>query len=291
MEGKVFKQKCLLFGLLWFSLWGLVWPAQAYFLVLVQENGPGYAFVGEKVQWLLFRGEPFQGVVRDLLPPKAFMFLPNGKREPVALSIVNIKDYATGKERRGYRPHYTPTQKGDYYLCLVSTPAFVQETGEVWQEYTKVALHVTTETAWQRPVGLKAEIIPLTRPYGLESGALFRGRLVYQGKPVKDALIQATLYHGVFIPSKALPSVQKGQIDAARMYLSVRTDQNGLFALGLNQPGWWLISARLPQGYTTLGGQKFPLILRASLWLYVFPPFSPQGTFPKIKALPPKPLE
>ncbi len=279
----------------WWSLaiyfWALVLPAQAYFLVVVQENGPGYASVGEEVKWLLFRGEPFQGIVRDLLPPKAFMVLPNGKSEPVALSIANIKDYATGKERRGYRPHYTPTQKGDYYLCLVSTPAFVQEIGEVWQEFTKIALHVNTETAWQRPVGLKAEIVPLSRPYGLESGALFRGCVLFQGKPVKDALIQATLYHGIFIPSEDLPSNPKGQIDFARMYPSVRTDANGLFALTLNQPGWWLISARLPQGYSTLGGQKFPFIIRASLWLYVFPPFVPQGTFPKIKTLPPRPLE
>ncbi len=266
-------------------------PAQAYFLVLTQENGHGYATVGQEVRWFLFRGEPFQGIVRDLLPPKAFMALPNGKKEPVALSIVNVKDYATGKERRGYRPHYTPTQKGDYYLCLVSQPAFVQEVGEVWQEFTKVPLHVAVETSWPKPVGLKAEIIPLTRPYGLEAGAVFRGQVLYQGKPVKDALVQFTYYHGYFLPQKDLPKQQGGDTDLARMYPSVRTDTEGLFTVYLNKAGWWLISARLPQGYTTLGGQRFPLILRASIWLYVWPTFNPQGTFAPIKPLPPRPLD
>jgi len=274
-------------------LWGLLCPqANAYFLVVVQENGHGYGQVGKEVRWLVFRGEPFQGVIRDSLAPKAFIVLPQGQRQPIALSIINLKDYSSGKERRGYRPHFVPSLKGDYYLCLISPPSFVPGLGEVWQEYSKVALHVDTETNWAKEVGLKAEIVPLTRPYGLEQGTLFRGQVLCEGKPVAGVLVQSTYYHGVYLPVSILPKGPGGKPDSARMYMSQLTDDSGRFALCLPHTGWWLISARLPHGYTMLGNQKLPLILRASIWLYVYPPFTPkEGSFPPIKALPPSPLK
>jgi len=276
----LFRKKILGVALLFWGL--LVLPARAYFVVVIQEKGGGYALRGEVVRWLIFRGEPFQGLIRDLRAPKAFIVSPTGEKSRIPLPVISLKDLSSGKLRRGFHPRYVPTERGDHYLYLISEEDFVPGTGEVWKEFTKVPLHVEEETDWKRPVGLKVEIVPLTRPYGLESGAVFAGKVLLEGKPLKDILVQVTRYYGMFLPQEALPKDDQGKVDRPRMYLSVRTDEEGRFVVALNQPGWWLISARIPHGYTILAQQRFPLILRASFWLYVKKPFKLEQTFPRI---------
>ncbi len=273
-----------------FSLVGIVvlWSlsAKAYFMIPIQQEGQGYGVRGKTVTWLLFRGEPFQGIIYDLKPPKAFINTPDGKTDSVSLSRIQIKDYQTGVKRYAFLVTYTPVKKGDHYLCLISQETYLPELSEVWQELTKVPLHVEEENSWDRAIGLKLEIIPLTRPYGLMSGQLFRGKLLYEGRPASEVLLQITHYHGFFIPRDTIPRDTFGNPDYPLMYLSVKTDENGYFSVSLNQPGWWLISARVPNGYTNLGLQRFPLILRGSLWVYVAPLVKPGGQFPKIGPTP-----
>ena len=277
------KKKACLWIIFFF---GLVATAKAYFLVVIQEKGGGYATRGEKISWLVFRGEPFQGLVRDLITPKAFMRTPQGGKDPVAFTVIELKDYKTGKKRHAFYVRYTPTQEGDYYLCLLSQKTYIPELNEVWREITKVPLHVESEKAWEIPVGLELEIVPLTRPYGLTAGQIFRGKVFSQGTPASHVLVQVTHYHGLFLPWEALPKDAYGKLDRPLMYLSLYTDDNGTFSVALNQPGWWLVSVRVPQGFVTLANQRFPLFLRGSLWLYVRPPFVPQGSFPKIVPTP-----
>jgi len=37
------------------------------------------------------------------------------------------------------------------------------------------------EEGWDQPLGLKAEILPLTRPYGLWAGNTFCGKALFNG--------------------------------------------------------------------------------------------------------------
>ncbi len=276
------KKILFLVGLIFF--WSF--SVQAYFMIPIQEKDKGYGMRGKTVTWILFRGEPFQGIIYDLKPPKAFINTPDHQTAPVTLSRIQIKDYQTGLKRYAFLLTFTPIKKGDHYLCLISQEHYLPELNEVWQEFTKVPLHVEEESSWDRPVGLKLEIIPLIRPYGLMSGQIFRGKLLYEDRPAPGVLIQITRYHGVFIPRNAIPRDAFGNPNYPLMYLSVKTDENGYFSVSLNQPGWWLISARMPHGYTNLGLQRLPLIIRGSLWVYITPRVKPSGQFPKISPIP-----
>jgi len=40
------------------------------------------------------------------------------------------------------------------------------------------------DEGWDREVGLKTEIVPLSKPYGLYAGNVFQGMVKLDGKPV-----------------------------------------------------------------------------------------------------------
>ena len=46
------------------------------------------------------------------------------------------------------------------------------------------------EEEWDQEVGLKAEIIPLTRPFGVSAGNVFRGLVKFNGKPLPGADVE-----------------------------------------------------------------------------------------------------
>ncbi|WP_022852974.1 DUF4198 domain-containing protein [Thermodesulfatator atlanticus] len=259
-------------------------PAYPFFLTVVGEDGLDYGNKGQEKVWLVFRAEPFQGIVYDVKAPKAKIFTPSGKFEPISFWRTKIKDHATGKKRYAWKARYLPTKIGDYYLVLHSDPTLIPGTYEVWEEIVKVPFHVEREGSWQKNLGLKAEIIPYNRPYGITKAGLFRGRLLLDGKPLSQTLIQVVRFNGVFLTGKELPQDRLGKRDDARMYYSLYTDENGDFSLTFPQEGWWLISAKIPFGNHRIGNSTYPMFLRASMWLYVYPPFElPEGA-PKIKA-------
>lgn len=51
------------------------------------------------------------------------------------------------------------------------------------------------EKGWDVPLGLKMEIIPLTRPFANYSGNIFQGRVLLDGKPVPGAEVEVEYYN------------------------------------------------------------------------------------------------
>ncbi len=258
-------------------------PARGFFLTAIQEKGQGFALKGEEVFWILFRSEPFQGVIYDLKAPKAYVILPSQKKEPVALRRTKVFDYAKGQKRYAWVAHYLPTIEGDHFLVLETDPTLVPRVNEVWKEYVKIPLHVAFGRAWEKELLLPAEIVFLSQPYGLEEGALLRGKVIFQRKPLPQVLVQAVAYHGCYLETKDLPHNAFGRVEASRMYQNFFTDENGIFTVAFPHAGWWLISARIPSGNYKLGELTYPFFLRASVWIYVFPRFKVPEKAPLLK--------
>ncbi len=273
-------KKWILGGLLGFFFWAC--SCKAFFLTAVQK-GEGYALKGQLVKWIIFRCEPFQGRLYDLKLPKAELYPLGGKPLPVSLRRIKLEDLDTGKKRYAYQAQAVLEEEGDYFLVLSSEPTLVPGTTEVWQEFVKVPLHLGREGAWDQPLGLPLEIIPLTRPYGLRSDVPFTGVVLFQGRPLPKVKVQVVPFHGVFISSKALPQDPWGQVDYPLMYQSTFTDQKGEFVVGFTQEGWWLISAAVHVGNHRLGGRAYPLFLRINFWLYVRPGYKVPEKAPRLR--------
>lgn len=264
-------------------LWIWVSPARGFFLTAIQGKGQGYARRGEQVTWYVFRTEPFQGLLYDLKLPKVEIYAPGEKPTPLSLLRIKLRDPATGKKRYAYKAHFVPKKEGDYFLVLSTEPTLVPESNEVWQEFVKVPLHLVREGAWDQILGLPIEIILLTRPYGLTLGVPFRGRILFQGRPLPGAKIQVIPFHGAFIPPQALPQDQWGQTDYALMYQASLTNEEGEFITGFAHEGWWLVTVAVSFGQYRLGPNSYPFFWRASLWLYVKGVYQPPENAPKLQ--------
>ncbi len=148
--------------------------------------------------------------------PGLYMVVYAGNPEPVQLDPQKFNDYlgqeglekiAELREKRG-------------------------ETGaparEIFSRCAKALLAVggsTTGSGWDRPLGLRLEIVPEANPYMLQGGGKLPARLLYQGKPLPGALVVAF--------TKDRPAAK----------VSARSDGEGRVALELDRPGTWLVKA------------------------------------------------
>jgi cobalt/nickel transport protein len=235
---------------------------------------------GEQVTWQYFWGHPFEMIIFDAPEPKFFMATPEGKKDPVVVQEISLKDQESGQERKAFEIEYTPAKPGDYYLCLEAQPVFIPEEKTLWQDFVKEIWHVMAEKGWDKRVGLEVEIVPLTRPYGWPAGSVFKGRALFRGRPLKGALVEIEKFNGFFLSPAQLPKDRFGQENGPLITRTVKTDLNGYLTCTLDSPGWWVISVSRKHGKKTHEGKTYPVEKRGYLWVYVEPapaPLTPPG--------------
>ncbi len=85
---------------------------------------------------------------------------------------------------QAWRAVYEVEQPGVYQFAM--EPALFQSRGRPLHHplYQDCRGCFGDEKGWDVPLGLKMEIIPLTRPFADYSGNIFQGRVLLDGKPV-----------------------------------------------------------------------------------------------------------
>ncbi|RUM88285.1 MAG: hypothetical protein DSZ24_04060 [Thermodesulfatator sp.] len=280
-----------MFRRLWFWGWvGLLWlgigvgTSWAHFLITVPSQGQGYGVRGQALQALVLFGHPFEGILYDLKAPKGFMLTPDGKKDTISFRRIEVRDYASGRKRFGYRVEYLPTSRGDYYLCLSAQPYLNQEEEVIWQDHMKLPLHVQVERGWENRCGFSLEIVPLTRPYGLRVGQVLRARVLLNGKPAPGLTVELEKFNGFYIPDEKLPVDAYGRINEPLITQTLLTDDQGYFVVGFPEAGWWVINVSVPAGKAPYANRTFPLVIRSGMWVYVFPnPNLPSTGFELLK--------
>lgn len=117
------------------------------------------------------------------------------------------------------------------------------------------------EDGWDEPLGLKYEIIPMTKPFALYSGNLFQGKVLHDGKPAANTEVEVELYNefGLKAPSDA------------HITQVVKTDENGVFSFVMNHKGWWGFAALIEEGELKYSdGKMYPIENGALIWLKAY---------------------
>ena len=114
------------------------------------------------------------------------------------------------------------------------------------------------EGRWERPLHLKAEIVPLSRPFWIVEGETFVGRVYINGKPARGVKVEVE-----YLNEKGIPEELASQ--------TLITNKDGYFFFSFPYAGWWGFSA------IGFGGRKgrYPIELDAVLWVKVLP--KPKG--------------
>jgi cobalt/nickel transport protein len=133
--------------------------------------------------------------------------------------------------------------KGSYLVKKPGVYAIYVEPQPYWEPAEdKYIIHLTKtyvaalggEEDWDAEVGLKAEIIPLTRPFALYPGNVFRGVVKFKGKPLAGADVEVEYWNA----DKKMTAPNDYFVAQV-----VKTDDNGVFSFSPPKAGWWGFAA------------------------------------------------
>ncbi|RLA88725.1 MAG: hypothetical protein DRG20_05685 [Deltaproteobacteria bacterium] len=248
--------------------------SSAHFQTFWPDNNNGYAKRGKMVTWQYFWGHPYEFVVFDAKKPNFYVVTPKGSKENVEMKQNMMKDEATGKLRKAYKIKYTPKYLGDSWLCLEAPLYFVEEEGVFLKDYAKEVIHVIAEDGWDKPVGMEIEMVPLTRPYGIEEGFVFVAQALFNGKPLSNGYVEIEKFNGFHIKEENIPKDQYGNENVPMVTRVAKTDLNGYVTYTLDEPGWWMICVYHKDGEKVVKGKHYPIIKRGGIWVHVEKKFS-----------------
>jgi cobalt/nickel transport protein len=244
--------------LLTVALLGPVVPAWPHFTMLLPEKPS--AKKGEPVTFTYQWGHPFEHQLFDALPPAEIeVNAPVPAPRMLTSTPEEVSGGAGAKKVRVYRFRYTPEDRRDYVFVLRGQPVWMEEDQAFFQDTVKVVLHVQAQRGWDEALG-GFELIPLTRPYGLQPGMVFQARVSADGKPLAGALAEIERYNPT--PPKMLPPDEQ-------ITRTAKTDPNGVVTCTLPEAGWWCIAAERDGGKKEQNGKAYPVRQRAILWVYV----------------------
>ncbi|MDP5085640.1 MAG: DUF4198 domain-containing protein [Yoonia sp.] len=186
---------------------------------------------GRSVQLTMSFSHPFElnGMVLDA--PVSFSVTHDGETTDLLGDLV-------GAEVMG-QPGFTL----DYPLARPGTYVFAMEPQPYWEpaedsyiiHYTKTYVSAfDDDEGWDTELGLRTEIVPLSKPFGLWEGNVFQGIVMLEGEPVPYAEVEVEYYNEdleATVPSELM------------ITQTVKADENGVFTYATPTDGWWGFAA------------------------------------------------
>lgn len=206
-------------------------PALAHFQELIPERDIVTAEGGKSIGLSLTFTHPMEaGPAMEMAPPKRFGVFSEGKVRDLSATLKPRK--IQGKT--AYTAAYSFAAPGDHLFFVEPAPYWEPGEGKWIVHYTKVAVNAFgAEEGWDASIGLPVEIEPLTRPYGVWTGNIFRGVVKKDGKPVPGATVEVEYRSEGKVKAPADPFVTQ----------VVKADANGVFAYAMPRAGWWGFAA------------------------------------------------
>jgi cobalt/nickel transport protein len=232
--------------------------ARAHFQELIPSTDIVTSETGSRVELALTFTHPMErGPVMDMGEPVRFGVVgPQGAEDLKGALAAVERD---GK--RAYRAEYRVRRPGDHVFFVEPAPYWEPAEGVMIVHYTKVVVDAFGGgEGWDAELGLPVEIAPLSRPYGLWTGNLFRGIVKRAGKPVPFATVEVEWRNDGSVTPPADPFVTQ----------VVKADGNGVFAYAMPRAGWWGFAALL-EGDARMRspeGSEVPVELGALIWVH-----------------------
>lgn len=234
---------------------GLCTSAFAHFGMLI----PNDSIVSPDNKTLSFEisfSHPFEGTGMELVKPKVFNVYHDGKATDLLGSLKEKKIM----DHKSWAADYAVKRPGMYVFYIEPVPYPEPAEDNHIIHYTKTIVSAFDEGEdWNKPIGVKTEIVPLTRPWGNYAGNVFQGIVLLDGKPAPYTRVEVELYN------------KSGKYQApsdCMVTQEVLCDGNGVFTFVCPKPGWW--------GFAALNDADFKIEgkdveLGAVLWIEMKP--------------------
>jgi cobalt/nickel transport protein len=206
-------------------------PAGAHFGMIIPSDEMVMKGESSNVALQIMFWHPFEGTGMDLVKPAEFGVVANGQKKNLLATLNPLK--VEGRET--WKTSYRIKRPGIYVFYLVPQPYWEPAEDCYIVHYTKtVVAAYGYDVGWDEPIGLKIEIVPLSKPFGLYAGNVFQGVVLLKGKPVPGAEVEVE-YFNVGEKYSAPTDYMVTQ--------TIKADPNGVFTYGVPKPGWWGFAA------------------------------------------------
>ncbi len=204
-----------------FAHFGMVIPSDN----MVMQND------SRQINMQLSFSHPFEMIGMPLEAPNRYYFIKNGKQTNLLSNLEETK----------IMNHLAWTH--DFLIKRSGTYTFLMEPQPYWEpaedcyiiHYTKtIVAAFGDDEGWDQELGLKTEIVPLSKPFGLYKGNIFQGIVKLNGKAVPFAQVEVEYYN------------EKSKAHAPTNYMiaqTIKADQNGVFSYAVPASGWWGFAA------------------------------------------------
>ncbi|UCF91506.1 MAG: DUF4198 domain-containing protein [Desulfobacterales bacterium] len=208
-----------------------VCPAFAHYGMVIPSDSMVTPQANRTVILTLSFSHPFEGVGMELIKPKVFGVRTHGQDQ-------DLRDRLQKTQVMGHTAWTAPfpvKRPGVYIFYMEPAPYWESAEDAFIVHYTKTVVTAFGEDeGWDEEIGLKTEIVPLSKPYGLYAGNVFQGIVKLDGKPVPYAAIEVEYYN------------QTGEFTAPNAYMitqTIKADPNGVFTYAAPWAGWWGFAA------------------------------------------------
>lgn len=208
------------------------------------------------IQLQLSFSHPFENIGMDLVQPKTFTVLANGKQR----DLLAVLKAASVMGHRGWQAEYKVTRPGVFVFYMQPQPYWEPAEDCYIVHHTKTVITAFgDDEGWDRELGLKTEIVPLTKPFGLYAGNVFQGIVKMDGTPVPNTAVEVEYYN------------RDGKATAPTDYMvaqTIKADGNGVFTYAVPQEGWWGFAALNTADYKLKhNGKEKEVELGAVIWV------------------------
>ena len=235
-------------------------PAFAHFGMIIPSDNMVMPADNRTLQLQLSFSHPFEMIGMELAKPKRFGVVANGTPENLLAGLQPARVINHGAWAAAYRIR----RPGVYMFYMEPQPYWEPAEDLFIIHYTKtVVTAFGDDEGWDQEIGLKTEIVPLSKPYGLYAGNVFQGIVKRDGKPVPDAEVEIEYYN----------RNQKSAAPTDYMITqTIKADPQGVFTYAAPRAGWWGFAALSQADFTIQkDGQDKEVEIGAVLWVHFEP--------------------
>ena len=205
--------------------------AMAHFGMLIPSDSMVMQEDNRTINLKLSFSHPFEGEGMELVKPAVFGVMANGKKADLLKTLKKTKVMG----HTAWEIAYSIKRPGVYMFYMEPKPYWEPAEDCYIVHYTKtVVTAFGDDEGWDQEIGLKTEIAPLSKPYGLYAGNVFQGIVKLDGKPVPFGEVEVEYYNK---DRKALAPTDY------MVTQTIKADVNGVFTYSAPKAGWWGFAA------------------------------------------------
>lgn len=214
--------------------YGMVIPSDS---MLSQEDG-------RSIDLALSFSHPFERLGMVLEAPEAFTVTHAGE----TVSLLEKLEPSEIMGQQGFKLNYAIERPGTHVFALTPKPYWEPEEDAFITHFTKTYVSAFgDDDGWDAELGLKTEIVPLSKPFALWEGNVFQGIVKLDGQPVPYAEVEVEFFNEdgkATVPSDLM------------ITQTVKADAAGVFTYAPPSSGWW--------GFAALNTADEPLLFEGA---------------------------